>query len=74
MPSNWNHFCPYCLTSSKQNWKCGNCGQDTLAIPKSARVPKKGANKKKWASLFSAFPGLLQRLPKTKRLVKIGFK
>lgn len=74
MPSNWNHFCPYCFTSTKQNYKCGNCGQDTLAIPKSAEVPKKGASKKKWAKLFAAFPHLLARLPRTRKLIKIGLK
>ena len=74
MPSNWNNFCPYCFTSTKQNLKCGNCGQDTLAIPKSAEIPKKGASKKKWLSLFRAFPYLLTRLPKTRRLKGIGLK
>lgn len=46
MPSNYNHFCPYCLVSTKQNLKCGNCGQLTIAISKQARVPKKGAKKR----------------------------
>jgi len=72
MPSNWNRFCPYCLTANKQNHKCGTCGQNTLLISKQARVPKKGAKKKEWMKLFKLFPNILIEAPKTKALIKLG--
>jgi hypothetical protein len=74
MPSNWNHFCPYCLTTTKQNIKCGTCGQETMTISKQARVPKKGASKKEWKLLFDTFPYILANAPRTKSLVDLGFQ
>lgn len=74
MPSNYNHFCPYCLTVTKSNYKCGSCGQDTVLISKRARVPKKGAKRKDWESLFNEFPNILQTCPRTKSLVELGFQ
>ncbi len=74
MPSNYNHFCPYCLTSSKQNYKCGRCGQPTLVISHRAMVPKQNAKKKEWLALFKAIPHILMIAPKTKALTKLGVK
>ena len=74
MPSNYNHFCPYCLTVTKQNLKCGTCGQDTITIAKQARVPKKGSKRKEWESLFENFPHILKVAPRTKSLVDLGFQ
>jgi hypothetical protein len=74
MPSNYNHLCPYCLTVTKQNYKCGTCGQETVVISKHARVPKKNAKRKEWASLFKAFPHILTVAPRTRALVDLGFQ
>lgn len=74
MPSNYNHFCPYCLTATKQNLKCGICGQETIAISKQARVPRKGAKKREWESLFESFPHILKNSPRTRALVDLGFQ
>ena len=72
MPSNWNMLCPHCLIATKQNIRCGNCGQDTISISKYARVPKKNAKKKEWLKLFKIFPNILMKAPRTKALVKLG--
>ena len=74
MASNYNHFCPYCLTANKQNEKCGTCGQNTISISKQAGVPKKDAKRKKWAELFKKFPHILIASPYTKALARMGFK
>lgn len=74
MIPNFNQFCPYCLTVTKQNIKCGSCGQETVSISKNARVPKKGAKKKEWKSLFEAYPSILIFCPRTKSLVDLGFQ
>lgn len=74
MNSNYNHFCPYCLIATKQNHKCGCCGQNTIIISKRARVPSKNAKKKEWKSLFDEFPHILIKAPRTKALVKLGFQ
>lgn len=74
VPSNYNHFCPYCLTTTKQNQKCGTCGQFTIAISKRARVPKKDAKRKEWEQLFDEFPHILSVAPRTKALVELGFQ
>lgn len=72
--SNYNHFCPYCLITNKQNSKCGNCGQKMIMISKRARVPKKNAKKSEWESLFNAFPHILKEAPYTRALNELGFK
>ena len=74
MPSNWNHFCPYCLIANKQNSKCGSCGQPMLAISKYARVPKKDAKRKEWEELFKHFPHILKIAPRTRSLINLGFQ
>jgi hypothetical protein len=71
---NNNHFCPYCLVSSKQNYKCGQCGQPTLTISYHARTPKKDAHKSKWKVFFKFFPYILSSAPSTKALKKLGLK
>lgn len=71
---NYNHLCPYCLTVSKQNTKCGSCGQNTITISDRARVPKKDASKKEWKQLFDNFPHILKVAPYTKALADMGFK
>jgi hypothetical protein len=72
--NNYNHFCPYCLIASKQNLKCGNCGQNTITISHRAKVPKKDAKKKEWKELFDEFPHILIVAPYTKALNEMGFK
>ena len=67
-------FCPYCLSATNQNIICGTCGQFTVRISKYARVPKKNAKKKDWASLFKAFPHILMTSPRTRSLVNLGFQ
>lgn len=74
MPSNSNRLCPYCLTTSKQNYKCGTCGQKMIIISKHARVPKKDASKKEWEQLFEHFPHILKIAPRSRRLVEMGFQ
>lgn len=69
-----NSFCPYCLIATGENNKCGNCGQDTFTISSKVRIPKKNAKKKEWKKLFNAYPHLLELLPETKALKKLGFK
>jgi hypothetical protein len=46
----------------------------TITISKQARVPKKGAKRKEWESLFSTFPHILKNCPRTKSLVDMGFQ
>jgi hypothetical protein len=62
------------LTVTKQNYKCGTCGQPTLTISKHARVPKKGAKRAEWKKLFKHFPHILSDIPRTRALIKLGFQ
>lgn len=72
--NNNNHLCVFCLTTTKQNIKCGTCGQPTVGISYRARVPSKTAGKKEWQQLFKEFPHILSVAPRSKKLVDMGIQ